>query len=148
MLQIREMTAADHDSVLPMVRDFYDSPAVDHAVDPALLERSFAAAVDPKEPLLWGFLLEEDGAAAGYCYLTQAYTAEAGGRLILVEELYFRPAFRGRGYGSQVFRYIMDRYPDYVRFRLEVTDANKDAVRLYQKLGFDFLEYRQMILDR
>lgn len=148
MLTIRVMTAADHDAVMPMVRDFYNSPAVDHVVEPALLERAFLAAMNPVESLLWGLLLEDDGKTVGYSYLTQGYSAEAGGRMILIEELFLLPECRGKGYGSQVFQYLMDKYPGHVRFRLEVTDVNQDAIRLYKKLGFDFLEYRQMILDR
>ena len=39
-------------------------------------------------------------------------------------------------------------YPDVVRFRLEVTAANEGAAALYKKLGFEYLDYRQMVLDR
>ena len=54
MFEIRTMTAADHDVVMPMVQTFYKSPAVDHDTDPAILERTFRDAVDPAEPLLRG----------------------------------------------------------------------------------------------
>ena len=42
----------------------------------------------------------------------------------------------------------MAEYPDCGRIRLEVTDANKGAIRLYERLGFRFLQYGQMVLDR
>lgn len=147
-MTIREMTPADRDAVLSMAADFYHSPAVEHAVDPAVLERTFRDAADPAEPLLTGLVLEEDGAAVGYAYVTECYSGEVGGRCLFFEELYFRPECRGRGYGTRVFRYLKERWPNHRRVRLEVTDANQGAIRLYERLGFRFLDYRQMVLEK
>lgn len=147
MFTIREMTAADRDTVMPMVLDFYQSPAVEHEVDAATLEKSFRAATDPAEPLFRGLLLEENGAAAGYAYVTFCYSGEVGGRCLFFDEMYFRPSCRGKGYGTEVFRWLKKTYPDCLRFRLEVTEANEKASRLYERLGFRVLEYRQMVLD-
>ena len=69
MISIREMTAADEGAVMEMVDRFYHSPAVEHEVDPAVLRRSFQAAVDPAEPLIQGLVLEEDGRPVGYHYM-------------------------------------------------------------------------------
>ena len=148
MLDIRPLTAADHDAVLPMVRDFYRSPAVEHDLPEDILERAFQAAADPGEPFLDGYLLLEEGRAVGYCYVVNAYASEAGGRMALVEELFLLPQCRGKGYGSQVFAYLMDHYPHARRFRLEVAQTNPGAARLYARLGFRVLPYQQMILDR
>ena len=147
MFEIRTMTAADHDVVMPMVQTFYKSPAVDHNTDPAILERTFRDAVDPAEPLLRGMLLVEDGQAVGYAYLTECYSCEVGGRCVFFEEMYFDPACRGKGYGTAVFRWVKEQYPNHPRIRLEVTDVNEGAIRLYQRLGFQFLDYRQMVLE-
>lgn len=148
MLEIRPITSADAAVVLPMAVDFYQGPAVEHDVERAVLERAFQAAADPEEPFLDGFLLLEGGAPAGYCYVTNAYSAEVGGRMALVEELYFRPECRGKGYGSQVFAFVQKHYPKARRIRLEVAAANPDAARLYKRLGFRYLGYDQMVLDR
>ena len=147
MFEIRTMTAADHDVVMPMVQTFYKSPAVDHDTDPAILERTFRDAVDPAEPLLRGMHLVEDGQAVGYAYLTECYSCEVGGRCVFFEEMYFDPACRGKGYGTAVFRWVKEQYPNHPRIRLEVTDVNEGAIRLYQRLGFQFLDYRQMVLE-
>lgn len=147
LLRLREMTAADRDIVMPMVTEFYQSPAVEHGVPLPILERSFAAAAGD-EPLIWGLLLLEGEEPAGYCYVTESYSAEVGGRCLLVEELYLKPMCRGKGYGSQVFAWLMEEYPRHVRIRLEVTQENRGAVQLYKKLGFRFLNYGQMVIDR
>ena len=42
----------------------------------------------------------------------------------------------------------MQERTDVRRFRLEVTKKNQRAARLYERLGFQFLDYDQMTLDR
>lgn len=148
MFEIRDMTAADYDAVMPMVHDFYHSNAVEHEVDTETLERTFRAAVNSDEPLLRGLLLLEDGAPVGFGYVTRYYAAEIGGHCLMFEELFFRESCRGKGYGTQVFQYVLDQYPDCLRIRLEVTQANQAATRLYERWGFRFLSYNQMVLDR
>ena len=148
MFTIRDMTAADRETVMPMILDFYKSPAVDHDVSLDVLERSFAAAADKSDPILRGLMLMEDEACVGYCYVTEYYAAEVGGRCLMIEEMYFQEACRGKGYGSRVFAWLMEQYPGHRRLRLEVTEANRGAVRLYERLGFQFLRYGQMVLDR
>lgn len=148
MLIVRPMAQEDHDIVLPMVWDFYHSDAVLHEVDRAVLERTFQAATNPKEPLLWGYVLTENGQNVGFLYLTQCYSAEVGGRCIFLEEIFLKPEFRGRGLGGKVMAWIENQYPDARRFRLEVNDRNANAVHLYQKVGYDYLRYDQMVIDK
>ena len=147
MLTIRPMASGDRDAVMAMVTDFYHSPAVEHQVDPAILERAFWDAVDPAQPLIEGLLLLEEDAPVGYCYLTWGYASEMGGKVLIFDELYFKDSCRGKGYGSQVFRRVMAEHPECRRFRLEGTGANEGAARLYERLGFRFLQYNQMVLD-
>lgn len=148
MLTFRDITTADHDLILPMVQDFYQGDAVLHPVDPEILERSFRDAADPQEPLLRGLLIEMDGQPAGYLYITQCYSAEVGGRCIFLEEIYLAPAFRGRGLGGEILAWIESQYPTARRFRLEVNDINQNAIRLYQKAGYQYLRYEQMVIDK
>ena len=148
MLTFRDITTADHDLILPMVQDFYQGDAVLHPVDPEILERSFRDAADPQEPLLRGLLIEMDGQPAGYLYITQCYSAEVGGRCVFLEEIYLAPAFRGRGLGGEILAWIESQYPTARRFRLEVNDINQNAIRLYQKAGYQYLRYEQMVIDK
>lgn len=148
MLTFRDILPEDRDLVVPMVIDFYHSDAVDHPVDTAILERSFQDAADPGEPLLRGLLIQWDGECAGYMYLTQCYSAEVGGRCVFIEEIFLKEAFRRRGLGTQIMAWLEREYPAARRFRLEVTQANQGAVRLYQKAGYQFLRYDQMVLDK
>ena len=148
MLTYREITPQDEQLVMPRVEQFYRSDAVDHPVPRQVMLQAFQAAADPKEPLLRGVLVLEGDRPAGYLYLTQCYSAEVGGRCIFLEELFLGEEFRGRGLGGEILRWILAQYPDALRFRLEVTPVNEGASRLYEKTGFHYLDYRQMVLDR
>lgn len=148
MLTFRDLTPEDHDLVVPMVQVFYRSDAVDHPVDAAILERSFQDAASPAEPLLRGLLIQWEDKPAGYMYLTQCYSAEVGGRCVFLEEIFLKEEYRRRGLGAQVMAWLEQEYPAARRFRLEVTQANQGAVSLYQKAGYTFLRYEQMVLDK
>lgn len=148
MLAFRDITPQDHDLILPMAEDFYQGDAVLHPVDREILERTFRDAADPGEPLLRGLLILSDGQPAGYLYITQCYSAEVGGRCIFLEEIYLCPPFRGRRLGDEILAWMEAQYPSARRFRLEVNAVNRGAVRLYQRAGYQYLPYDQMVIDK
>ena len=148
MLTFRDITAADKEIVIPMVEDFYRSDAVEHEVPVEIMERSFAAAADPAEPLLRGVLVCDGEEVAGYVYLTFCYSAEVGGRCLFIEEIFLKQAYRGRGLGKEIMAWMEGEYPEFRRFRLEVTQVNKSAIRLYEKSGYQYLRYDQMVFDK
>ena len=146
MLQIKEMQPDDRAAVLPMVQKFYHSDAVDHAVDAGILQKTFEDAVSDN-PALRGVTLWEQDQIVGFAYLTTFYACEVCGITVMIEEIYIDTPYQGKGYGTAFFKWLFGEYPDAARFRLEVTDENKNAIRLYEKLGFSFLSYRQMVKE-
>ena len=48
----------------------------------------------------------------------------------------------------QILAWLERSYPTARRFRLEVTQANRGAARLYRSAGYEFLHYDQMVLDK
>lgn len=148
MLTFRDITPADRAVVLPMVADFYRTDAVDHEVPVEIMERAFAAAADPGEPLLRGVLACLDGEIAGYVYLTFCYSAEVGGRCVFIEEIFLKEEFRGKGLGREIMAWMDAEYPEARRFRLEVTQVNQQAIRLYEGSGYKYLRYDQMVFDK
>lgn len=148
MLTFRDITSADREIVIPMVVDFYHSDAVDHVVPTETLTRAFEAAADPAEPLLRGVLVCDGAQVVGYAYLTFCYSAEVGGRCVFIEEIFLKEEFRGKGYGKQIMAWMEQEYPQARRFRLEVTQVNQQAIRLYEKSGYQYLRYDQMVFDK
>ena len=93
-------------------------------------------------------ILEFDDNVAGFAHLSFTWSTEAGGMVVLIEDLYIKPAFRGKGLGSFFFNAIFDEYePLACRYRLEVSESNKRAKKLYESLGFEDLNYGQMVRE-
>jgi ribosomal protein S18 acetylase RimI-like enzyme len=44
-------------------------------------------------------------------------------------------------------QFMEQEYPSAKRFRLEVSKENTRAIELYRKLGYEVLEYVQMVKD-
>lgn len=86
--------------------------------------------------------------ARGYLYITLCYSAEVGGRCVFLEEIYLLPEFRGKGLGLDILNWIEQSYPGARRLRLEVNHVNQGAVHLYEKAGYTYLRYEQMIIDK
>lgn len=147
MFRLEKMTAAMHDEVLAMVNAFYHSDAVSHPVPVSRMEQTFADAVSA-DPVLEGILLKEDEETVGFAYVTEYYACEVAGRCLMLEELFVKEEYRGKGYGTRFFETLKEEKPQVRRFRLEVSEDNEAAVRLYKRLGFAFLTYGQMACDR
>ena len=69
--------------------------------------------------------------------------------MIWIEEIYISPGHRGKGLGKEFFTYLQAAYGGAVsRFRLELEPDNEKAQRLYERIGFAPLPYKQMVLDK
>mgnify|MGYP002508343672 CR=1 FL=1 len=148
MLTCREIRPEDREIVIPMVEQFYTTDAVDHPVPRQIIARTFDDVANPDQPLIRGVLLYDREVLVGYFYLSYCYSCEVGGMCIFIEELFLREECRGKGYGQQAMEWLLAEYPNCRRLRLEVTQANQRAIRLYEKYGFQYLNYDQMVLDR
>ena len=91
------------------------------------------------------YLLCDGETPAGYALLQKTYSREGGGLTYWVDEVYLRPAFRGKGLGSELFAY-MDGLGA-ARIRLEVEPDNTRAIKLYSSLGYKPLPYLQMVKE-
>lgn len=146
MTMIRSVTANDRDAWLAMMDDFYHSEAVLHAIPRESMENTFRALTEGS-PYAAGYVIEREGRSAGYALLSFTWSNEVGGKVVWIEELYLKPGFRGQGLGGEFFRWLHREFGDARRFRLEVSEENDDAARLYRRLGYTPLDYRQMVFD-
>lgn len=143
---IRDLSPGDKKVFLSMVKSFYSSAAVAHDVDSQNFETTFDAAMS-KSQFMRALIIEDNGAPVGYALLSFTYSNEVGGMVVLVEELYINEACRSKGFGSKLFEFLEREYPSAKRFRLEVREDNRKAIELYKRLGYDVLDYAQMVKD-
>ncbi len=79
------------------------------------------------------FLVADDGTRLG----GMAYAAtKAGGKTVMLHQLYVRPGLQGRGIGGMLLDEIIESFPDADRIRLEVEAANARAIAFYLTQGF------------
>lgn len=96
-LTIRPATDADIDSLVALMTDFYAEAGF--TLSPAAPTRAFEALLaSPSLGAVW--IAEENGLAIGHVVLTLAFSMEFGGRRGFIDDLYVRPAARGRGTGA------------------------------------------------
>lgn len=125
--------------------EFYNSNAVISPIKREYHENTFNELMKSKE-YLDCYFLEYDGKTVGFGLLNFSFCHEAGGKIVWIEELYIKENYRGLGIGKEFFNFVKQNFPA-KRYRLEVEKENEKAVKLYKRLGYDFLEYDQMILD-
>lgn len=143
---LRPITAADEPVYCRLAHEFYRSNAVAHPIPDSHIRRTFQTILSGS-PYAAAYLIEDGGQTAGYALLAVTWSQEGGGQTVWIEELYILPAFQGRGLGRSFFEALPRLYPQAARFRLEVEADNLRAKALYQRMGFDFLDYQQLVRD-
>lgn len=142
---IRNVTAADRALFLQLSEEFYASPAVAHPVPSDFHVRAFDELMRSDAYAL-GYILCDGEMPAGYALLAKTYSREGGGICIWIEEIYLRPAFRGKGLAKEFFSFAETLGA--ARLRLEAEPDNARAIGLYRALGYEPLPYLQMIKER
>ncbi len=140
---MRKLFNGDRELFIALVREFYRSEAVIHAIPEESIEATFCELMRSDE-YAECFILELGGNAAGYALIAKTFSQEAGGKVAWIEELYVRPEFRGMGLGSAFLREFENLSKDVKRLRLEIEPANARAEELYKRCGFSALGYKQM----
>lgn len=143
---IRPVEQKDRQIFVSMIEQFYHSSAVLHPIPSTHGEGTFEELMKDS-PYLKAYLFEVDGQPAGYGLLSLTYSNEAGGLAVWVEEVLILEEFRGQGLGSKFFAFLREEFSNAKRFRLEVTRSNHRAAKLYAALGYEELDYLQMVLD-
>lgn len=146
-MEICRMDSSHTDKVTELSKVFYSSDALDHTVPMDIIYRNIKTAVSG-DGALTGYVFCEDGDIAGFSYVTSYYETEVGGTCVQILDLYVDEKYRGRGFASQYFKFVFDKYSYARRFRLEFVKSNENAVKLYRRIGFKDIAYGQMSIDK
>ena len=144
-LTFRPITAADETDFYTMAEEFYHSDAVLHPIPAEYHRRAFAEMMRSGQ-YLSGYIFTDGDNTAGFAVTNRMIQHEAGGVMVWVEDLYIRPAYRGQGLGSRFLAWLEEQLRgDAVMLRLETEPENERAQELYYRLGYENLNYLQMI---
>lgn len=141
-VNIVKMNSSHKEAVVKMMVDFYSSPAVYTNGSLEIFENDFSACIGDN-PYLEGYIFSEDNKILGYSMLAKSFSTEFGKECIWIEDIYLNKDSRGKGIASKFFNFLEEKYPNHLK-RLEVEEDNETAVKLYKKMGFDFLPYAEM----
>lgn len=133
---IRPFTAGDLDALLPLVEALHTGDG--DPFDPQRTRDAFRALLDHPE---YGVvhIAVVDGDIAGYIVGSLGLSIEAGGRFLLIDELYVTPACRGRGLARALLASLLPyaRAHGCRTVELEVGWENDRARAWYERLGFE-----------
>jgi GNAT superfamily N-acetyltransferase len=131
---IRTATAADVPTILAFIRDLAEYERLAHEVvaDEARLRATLFGPRTAAE-----VLIAEDPDPVGFALFFTSYSTFLAKPGLYLEDLFVRPAARGRGIGAALMaacaKVAVDR--DYGRFEWSVLDWNEPALGFYRKLG-------------
>ena len=134
-LRIRPATKADGELVFSFIRDLaaYEKLLDDVVATPADIERALFAP----HPRVFCDIAEWDGAPAGFALWFYNFSTFRGRHGIYLEDLFVRPAFRGKGIGKALLQNLAKRAVAEGCARVEwwVLDWNEPSIKFYESLG-------------
>ena len=92
----------------------------------------------PSLGIIWVIKQKLDDEPIGYVALTYCYSFEFGGQIAFLDELYLKEYYRGKGLGTQILGYALERAQelDLQVLHLEAERQNQAGKALYRKFGF------------
>ena len=132
---LRPAQPADIASILELIAGLaeYERLADEAIAEAADLER---ALFGPR-PAAEVVIAECEGQAVGFALFFVSFSTFLGKPGLYLEDLFVRPAFRGRGIGRQLMVHLagLAVARGYGRFEWSVLDWNANAIAFYERMG-------------
>jgi GNAT superfamily N-acetyltransferase len=137
MLSIRPATQADISLILHLIRDLAEYEREPHkavATAEDLIRDGFTPGSAPKFRVV---IAEWNGGPAGFALFFYNYSTWHGRAGIYLEDLFVKPAFRGKGIGKALLSHLAKIAVEEKCSRVEwqVLDWNTPAIEFYKSLG-------------
>jgi len=135
-MHIEEVTEADVDELLPLMRaycDFYEvAPS-----DEALTHMALTLMDDPELEGVQLIARDEDGRAVGFATIFWSWSTLSAGRIAVMNDLFVSPAGRGGGYADALIEACVDRARERGAVSVEWQTAkdNHRAQAVYERVG-------------
>jgi len=137
---IRPANEADTPLILSLIHELAEYEKLSHEV--TATEDDLHGSLFGSRPGAEVVIAECDGAAAGYALFFHNYSTFLCKRGLYLEDLFVRPAFRGRGVGKQLLSHLAKIAVDRgcARFEWAVLDWNESAIGFYRSLGAELMD--------
>ena len=134
-LHIRRARPTETGLVLSLIRELAEYEKLLHEVEAT--EAMIDAALFGDNPLLFCEIAEWNGEPAGFAVWFVNFSTFSGRSGIYVEDLFVRPAYRGRGIGKALLAYLAKFCVEkgWARLQWSVLDWNAPSIAFYKSLG-------------
>ncbi|TCK23271.1 L-amino acid N-acyltransferase YncA [Ancylobacter aquaticus] len=134
-LTLRPARPEDAALILAFVRELAEYEKLLHEVEAS--EQDFARELFGPQPRVFCDIAEWEGAPAGFALWYYTFSTFRGRQGIFLEDIYVRPALRGRGIAKALMQRLAKRCRDEAlgRFEWNVLDWNAPAIRFYRSVG-------------
>jgi len=134
-LSIRPARPGDAGLVTQFVRELAEYEKLTHEVETT--EAMIDAALFGPNPRVFCDIAEWDGAPVGNALWFLNFSTFSGRSGIYLEDLFVRPAFRGKGIGKGLMMHLARRCVEngWARFEWSVLDWNAPSIAFYKSIG-------------
>ena len=121
--------------ILDLIRELAEYEQLAHEV--VATEADIHAALFAERPAAETVIGRLDGEAVGFALFFRNFSTFLGHPGICLEDLYVRPAFRGRGFGRRLLAHLarLARRRGCGRVEWSVLDWNAPAIAAYRRVG-------------
>lgn len=139
-LAIKAARREDSALVFALVRELAEYEKLSAEVDAS--EAQIAGALFAREPKLFCDIAEWDGQPAGFAVWFLNFSTFRGRHGVYLEDVFVRPAFRGRGIGKALLAQLARRCVErgYARFEWAVLDWNEPSIAFYKSIGAQVMD--------
>jgi diamine N-acetyltransferase len=139
-MTIRAAQPADSALIFELVCELADYEKLSAEVDAT--PETIAGALFAREPRLYCDIAEWDGEPAGFSVWFLNFSTFRGRHGIYVEDLFVRPALRGRGIGKALLARLAQRCVDegWARFEWAVLGWNAPSIAFYKSIGAQVMD--------
>ena len=133
-LHIRRARPTETGLVLSLIRELAEYEKLLHEVEAT--EAMIDAALFGDNPLLFCEIAEWDGEPAGFAVWFVNFSTFSGRSGIYLEDLFVRPAYRGKGIGKALLAYLAKLCVEkgWARLQWSVLDWNTPSFAFYKSL--------------
>lgn len=139
-LAIRAAERRDSALILALVRELADYEKLSGEVDAT--EQAIEEVLFAPSPRLYCDIAEWDGEPAGIAVWFLNFSTFRGRHGIYLEDLFVRPAFRGRGIGKALMTRLAQHCvaQGHARFEWAVLDWNAPSIAFYRSIGAQVMD--------
>lgn len=137
---IREIQQIDNQTIADVIRNVFISdnyPKTGTAFEDPQLDCMFETYHKPKSAY---FVIEIDGKIVGGAGISQLQSSDDS--ICELQKMYFLEKARGKGLGLQMIQICLNKAKElgYQKCYLETLPEMKNAQKLYQKVGFNYID--------